>query len=189
MNPITATLRSTDLCACLSVSDRSIWRWMDGVATFHDFGRAPRGHMYALPEVISLFRARRRAGLSGDELTRVVTHDTCERAERAGTLGYPDDIWLGGSPEARAEAFRASLAGEEEERARLVQKTVTGAAIAAGVPRVERLRQIALIHPACVRFILTGEADELPVGDAGWTAWIKAVDVVNIPTTIEQEAA
>ncbi|MEX5726672.1 hypothetical protein Ga0609869_000025 [Rhodovulum iodosum] len=98
MNPITATLRSTDLCALLNVCDRSIWRWMDGVAAFHDFGRAPRGHMYALPEVISLLRARRRAGLSDDELASVVTHDTAERAERADTLGYPDDIWLGGSP-------------------------------------------------------------------------------------------
>ncbi|MEX5726673.1 hypothetical protein Ga0609869_000026 [Rhodovulum iodosum] len=66
---------------------------------------------------------------------------------------------------------------------------MTGAAIAAGLPRVERLRQITLIHPACVRFILAGEANELPVGEAGWAAWIKAIDVVNIPTTIEQEAA
>jgi hypothetical protein len=189
MNPITATLRSTDLCALLGVSDRSIWRWMDGVTTFTDFGRAPRGHMYALPEVVTALRAKRRGGLSGDDLARVVGHDTAKRAERAGALGYPDDIWLGGTPEARADAFRASLAGEEEERARLVQKTVTDAAIAAGAPRVERLRQITIIHPAAVRFILTGDFEELPVGDAGWTAWVKAIDLVNTPTTIEEEAA
>jgi len=145
--------------------------------------------MYALPEVVTLLRANRKRGLYGDNLARVVAYDTGERAERAASPGFPDDVWLGGTPQARAEAFRAALTDEEGERARLVQKATAHAALVAGVPRVERLRQITIIHPACVRFILTGDVEELPVGDAGWAAWIKAVDVVNIPTTIEKEAA
>lgn len=188
MNPISASLRSTDLCDLLGVSDQSIFRWMARpYPPFHDFRCAPRGKMFALPETVARLRERRRGGLGGDDLSRLVHFDAQIRAERARQGA--DDLWLGDDPEGRAAAFRAALTGEEEERARSAQKTVTGAAMAVGVPRVERLRRITLIHPACVRFILSGEAEELPVGDAGWTAWLKAVDVVNIPATIEQEAA
>lgn len=188
MNPITASLRSTDLCALLGVSDQSIFRWMARpYPPFHDFRCAPRGKMFAPPEIVIRLRERRRGGLGGDALYRVVDFDMRVRAERARQGA--DDLWLGDDPESRAAAFRAALTGEEEERARLVQQTVANAALDAGVPRVERLRQITIIHPACIRFILIGEAEELPVGDAGWAAWIKAIDVVNIPTTIEQEAA
>ena len=188
MNPITATMRSTDLCALLGVSDQSIFRWMARpYPPFHDFRCAPRGKMFALPETVARLRARRRGGLVGDDLSRVVGFDARVRAERARQGA--DELWLGDDPESRAAAFRAALKGEEEERARSVQKAVTSAAMAAGVPRVERLRRITLIHPACVRFILTGEAEELPVGDAGWAAWIRAVDVVNIPAAEERVAA
>ncbi|MBS4009163.1 MAG: hypothetical protein KGZ72_00250 [Roseovarius sp.] len=188
MNPITATMRLTDLATILRVHIRSLVRWVDRNSPAHDFGHAPRGVMYALPEAVIFLRANRKRGLCSDDLARVVTFDANERATRAATPLYPDDIWLGIDPESRAGAFWAALTPEERERARLIQKDVAGAAIAAGVARVERLRNITLIHPAAVRFILTGEGDELPVGRAGWRAWAKAIDVVNVPAT-EMEAA
>ncbi|WP_375552985.1 hypothetical protein [Roseovarius mucosus] len=188
MNPITATMRLTDLARVMGVHIRSLTRWVDNGAPAHDFGHAPRGVMYALPEVVIFLRANRKRGLFGDDLARVVTFDANERAARAATPLYPDDIWLGSAPEARAGAFGDALTAEERERARLIQKDVAGAAIAAGARRVERLRNITLIHPACARFILTGEGDELPVGHAGWRAWVTALDVVNVPVN-ELEAA
>ncbi|MEQ8896320.1 MAG: hypothetical protein RID23_04455 [Roseovarius sp.] len=188
MNPISATLRSADLCALLGVSDQSLYRWMaHPYPPFHDFRRAPRGKMFAVPDTVARLRQRRKRGLHGSDLSEVVAFDAQVRAERA--RHGADDLWLGIDPEPRAEAFRAALTGEEGERARLVQKTVANTALDAGVPRVERLRQIVLIHPAAVRFILANEGDELPIGDAGWTAWIKAIDIVNIPTTEHKEAA
>ncbi|MER3352657.1 MAG: hypothetical protein RLQ73_01680 [Hoeflea sp. D1-CHI-28] len=188
MNPITATLRSADLCALLGVSDQSLYRWMTNpYPPFHDFRRAPRGKMFAVPDTVARLRQRRKRGLHGSDLFGVVAFDAQARAERA--RHGADDLWLGIDPEPRAEAFRAALTGEEVERARLVQKTAAQAALAAGVPRVERLRQIVLIHPATVRFILTGEGDELPAGDAGWQSWVRAIDIVNIPNTEHKEVA
>lgn len=190
MNPITATLRATDLCILLDVAPRSFERWLPRPIPVHvDFSAAPRGRMYALPEVLTFLRANRKRGLYGDDLARIVKYDTSERAERAASPGFPDDVWLGGTPEVRSESFRAALIGAEVERARLVQKAVGQAAVVAGVPRVERLRQIVLIHPAVVRFILANEGDELPAGDAGWKSWVRAVDIVNIPATEHKEAA
>ncbi|QFT80908.1 hypothetical protein FIU89_09835 [Roseovarius sp. THAF27] len=187
MNPITATLRSADLCTLLSVSDQSIYRWTaKPYPPFHDFRCSPRGKMFALPDIVVWFRERRKRGLYEDDLSRVVEFDAHVRAERA--RDGVDDLWLGDAPEARAEGFLKALTGEEFERARLVQKTTTSFAMAVGVPRIERLRKIVLIHPGCVRFILTGEHDELPVGDAGWASWVKAIEVVNIPIE-EKEAA
>ncbi|QFT97387.1 hypothetical protein FIU85_08745 [Roseovarius sp. THAF8] len=187
MNPITATLRSADLCALLSVSDQSIYRWTaKPYPPFHDFRCKPRGKMFALPDIVVWFRERRKRALYGDDLSRVVEFDAHVRAERA--RDGVNDLWLGDVPEARAEAFLKALTGEEVERARLVQKTATSAAIAAGLPRISRLSNIVLIHPGCIRFILTSEGEELPVGDAGWSSWIKAIDVVNVAIE-EKEAA
>lgn len=187
MNPTTATLRLTDLADALNVSIRSLFRWVVDVEPHHDFGRAPRGVYYALPEIVATLRAQRKRGLYGDELARVVEHDTRRRAVRVGTSAHADDIWLGDAPEARAAAFWEALDGEERERARMVQKTVAGAAIATGA-RVERLRQITLIHPAAVRFILAGEGEELPANDAGWRSWVRAISIVNVSLN-EMEAA
>lgn len=188
MNPITATLRLTDLSEVMGVHVRSLMRWVSNSSPAFDFGCAPRGVMYSLPEIVAVLRANRKKGLYGDDLRRVVEFDACERAARASVPLFPDDIWLGGDPEGRTAAFWASLTAEERERVRLVQKNVAGAAIAAGVPRVERLRNITLIHPAAVRFVLTGDGEELPANDAGWRGWVKAIDVVNVPVP-ELEAA
>lgn len=179
MNPASATLRSIEICAALNVAERSFYRWFAHPYPLHQLGGKAR--WFALPETVTRLRDRRQWGLFGEDLARLVDIDTLVRAERA--YGGMDDLWLGAHPETRACAFYEALTGEERERARLFQKSVSGAAIDAGLPRVERLRNITLIHPATVRYFLTGEGDELPVGDAGWRAWVKAADVVNIPET------
>ena len=176
MNPNSATLRSTDICALLGVSDQSLYRWLsDPYPTFVWSNCSPRGRTYALPEVVARLREHRRKGLYGD-LAALVAHDTDVRAQNG-----EDGLWLDHDAQDRSAAFCAALAGDETERARSVMKAMRGAAMAAGLSGINRLAQVALIHTGVVRFILSGEADELPVGDAGWQSFAKALWAVNPP--------
>jgi len=60
-------------------------------------------------------------------------------------------------------------------------KACRHATVAAGLSGINRLAQIALIQPGIVRFILSGEVDELPVNDSGWQSFSKALWAVNPP--------
>lgn len=183
MNPNSATMRATDLCALLGVSDQSIYRWMARpYPVNHDFARAPRGRMFALPEVVVRLRERRKQGLFGSQLARVVEFDRAVRAEREF-----DDHWLGECPESRTDRFAAVLTDAENERFSFCRRAVGNAAVSCGLHGIERLRHIILVHPGVARFVLTGQAEELPVSDIGWQSWVRALDVLNIP--IEKEAA
>ena len=138
--------------------------------------------------MVARLRQRRKNGLTGDDLRRVVTFDSAARS-RAELFHNADFMWLSDDAEERAQEFWAVLDSEEVERACAVQKEVRAAALQAGLPGAARLRQTALIHPAVVRFVLTGEANELPWGDAGWESFTKALWVIN-PEQIQQlEAA
>ena len=183
MNPYTATLRSTDICNLLNVTDRSAYRWLSNPYPRH-VGATRR---YALPEVVARLRLRRNNGLSGEDLRRVVTFDS-EARSKEEIFHNANFMWLGDDADERAGEFRAALEGEEVERAREVQKEVRAAALQTGLPSVERLRQIVL-HPSAVRFILTGSASETPCGDTGWVSFTKALWAIN-PERIQQcEAA
>lgn len=175
MNPNSATLRSTDICTLLSVSDQSTYRWLSApYPTFVWSNCTPRGRTYALPEIVARLRERRRGGLDGDDLAALVAHDVAARAQNGD-----DGLWLDKDAQDRAAAFYAAFDGEERERARSVMKAVRAAAMAVGLSGINRLAQIALIHAGVVRFILSGEADELPVTDGGWQSFAKALWAVN----------
>jgi len=172
-----ATLRILDLQNLGVATKRSLIRWFQPRPVAHVVSGSPKGILYPLPEVVARIRQRSQRsqrGLSGDVLHRVVTFDAQVRAER-GT----DDIYLGEQAQRRATEFACSLAPEEAERARGIQRQVREAAIRSGLPGVEHLRQITLIHPAVVRFVLSSQADELPCGDAGWRSWVSALWAVN----------
>lgn len=181
MNPNSATLRSTDLCALLGVSDQSVFRWLSGPYPSHIF--TSRARHYALPEIVGRLRERRARGLTGADLAALVAYDTQTRAARD-----TDSLWLGDGAQDRAASFFAALIGEEVERARDCMKAVRHAATDTGLSGVNRLAQIALIQPGLVRFILTGEADERPVGDGGWQSFAKALWAVNPAENIEVAA-
>lgn len=175
MNPDSATMRSTDLCALLGASDQSLYRWLGRPYPPHHFSRvAPRGKTYALPEAVARLRERRARGLSGDDLARVVEFDTVSRSAMES-----DFLWVGEYAQRRAAAFFTCLEGKEPERARDCMKAVRNAAIACGLPVISPLGQIALLHPGIVRFVLTDDPAELPVGDAGWVSFAKALWAVN----------
>jgi len=90
MNPNSATLRSTDICTLLSVSDQSVFRWLsDPYPTFVWSNYTPRGRTYALPEIVARLRERRHLGLHGDDLAALVDFDTSVRAENGD-----DGLWL-----------------------------------------------------------------------------------------------
>ncbi|MEO9632437.1 MAG: hypothetical protein ABJG14_18550 [Sulfitobacter sp.] len=176
MNNHTCTIRSTDLQNLLSITDRTVYRWLSGPYPRHALPKNVR--TYALPEVVARLRLRRKNGLSGDDLHRVVTFDSVARS-KAELFQNADFMWLDDDAEARAKEFVAVLEGEEVERARAVQRAVRAAALAGGLTGVQRLTEIALIHPGAARFILTGSAAETPCGDAGWQSFTKALWAIN----------
>jgi hypothetical protein len=170
-----ATLRILDLQNLGVATKRSLIRWFQPRPVAHMVSGSPKGVLYPLPEVVARIRQRSQRGLSGDVLHRVVTFDAQVRAQR-GT----DDIYLGDSAPERAAEFVCCLSPEESERAHAVQRRVGYEAIRSGLlPGVEHLRQITLIHPAAVKFVLSNSADELPCGDAGWRSWVSALWAVN----------
>lgn len=174
-----ATLRILDLENLGVAKKRSLIRWFQPRPVAHVVSGSPKGILYPLPEVVARIRQRSRRsrrsqrGLSGDVLHRVVTFDAQVRAKRG------DDIYLGEHAQCRSAEFACSLAPEEAERARGIQRQVREAAIRSGLPGVEHLRQITLIHPAVVRYVLSNQSDELPCGDAGWRSWVSALWAVN----------
>ena len=184
MNPASATLRSSDLCALLAATDRSLHRWLAHPYPVHHIPTiSPRGRTFALPEIVVRLRKRRSVGLDGDDLARVVAFDTATRTQR-----QVDDMWIGEDAQGRAASFFAALDGEEDERARACKREVRNAATSCSLTGVSRLGQIALIHPGIVRYILTDEANELPVGDAGWQSFAKALWAVNPAEHLEEAA-
>jgi hypothetical protein len=183
MNPNTATLRATDIQQLLEVSSQSLYRWMSPYP-LHSLQHAhPWGRYFALPEVVVRLRLRRQNGLTGSDLQALSNFDTAARIERGD-----DDLWLGDEPAERAQAFFASLHGDEVDRARACMSAVRTAAIDAGLNGVEHLRQSILIFPSVVRFILTSEADELPANGAGWNSLTRALWCVNPLTKIKETA-
>tara|TARA_R110002012_G_scaffold248926_1_gene425587 strand:+ start:829 stop:1119 length:291 start_codon:yes stop_codon:yes gene_type:complete len=91
MNHYTCTLRSTELQNLLNVTDRSVWRWMHEPYPRHTLPKNVR--TYALPEVVARLRQRRKNGLTGDDLRRVVTFDSAARS-RAELFHNADFMWL-----------------------------------------------------------------------------------------------
>lgn len=189
MNKDSATVRATDICRCLGVTMTSVRNWFAPDYPLHVLEQRVR--WYPLPEVVERLRERRKRGLEpgSPEMTALVEHDTTERENRPGA----DDIWLGdGDVLGRAADFFSVLGGEETIRARSLRAEVRRAALGAGLQGcgIDRLSQVALTHPASVRFILSGQAYELPVGDAGWSAWVTALWAVNpMEETNSNEAA
>lgn len=184
MNPNSATLRSTDICALLGASDQSLYRWLsDPYPTFVWSNCNPRGRTYALPEIVARLRERRRGGLYGEDLAALVAHDTAVRAQNGD-----DGLWLDRDAQDRSGAYYAALCGEEAERAREIMKAIRGAATEARLSGINRLTQITLIQPGIVQFILSGEASELPVTYGGWQSFAKALWAVNPTENIEVAA-
>ncbi|WP_323802610.1 hypothetical protein [Sulfitobacter litoralis] len=169
-----ATIRLLDLEELCVANKRSLVRWFQP-RPLHVVSGAPKGVLYPLPEVVARIRQRSRIGLSGDVLNKVVNFDSAVRAER-GT----DDIYLGDDAEKRAAEFVCCLTPEESERARAVQREIRAAALQSGLPGFEHLRQIVLIHPAAVKYVLSNSADELPIaGGGGWRSFTNALWAVN----------
>ena len=184
MNYTTATIRSVDLTQLLDLSLQSLWRWLKAPYPAHYLSQTtPRGKTYALPEIVARLRLSRKKGLRGDDLQALVNFDTAKRAERGD-----DGLWLSDHPANRAQAFFASLNGDEVDRARACMAAVRKSAIDAGLNGVEHLRQSILIYPPVVRFILTDEADELPANAAGWNSLTRALWCVN-PLPVLKETA
>ncbi|WP_167647627.1 hypothetical protein [Mameliella alba] len=136
-----------------------------------------RARWYDLPTVVARLRERRKRGCFGDDLAALVDADTFERLE---IRGGQDELFLGDDALGRSVDFYAALVGEEAPRASAVRREVRKGAVSAGLIGVDRLSQVALLQPGIVRYILTGQADELPRGD-GWRSFTSGLWAVNAP--------
>ena len=176
MNPHTATIRSSDVQRLLRVSDQSLYRWLARPYPVHISRTKTRsGKYYALPEIVARLRERRERGLVGGDLCQIVAHDTAVRSAR----GF-DDLWLGEKITERAASFSCACSERDEAaRAQLCRAQVREAALSAGLPDAERLAEICVLHPAIARYVLTAQDEELPVSDAGWQSFAKALWAVN----------
>lgn len=168
----------------LGVAEKTARRWLANPYPPNTVSRTdPRVRAYALPEIVTRLRLRKKEGLDSAELLRLVAFDTEVRAARAA-----EEIWVGEEPINRAALFYSSLLPEEKSRAIESMAHVRRAATSCGLSGVEGMAKMSLIHPAIVRFILSGQANELPVGDAGWQSFAKAIWAVN-PNEIYEAAA
>jgi hypothetical protein len=108
-----------------------------------------------------------------------VAFDASARARRSG-----DDLWLGDDPEARATAFLECLSDEERGRAREVGRTIRNAITAAGLTDADRLAHVAVIQPGIVRYVLSGDRAELPIGQRGEESFARALWAMNPPNAV-----
>lgn len=152
------TLTYADLMRVLRVSRPSLTAWMRGVdvpvLTDED-----RRHRLCLADVVCFLRrpGGRLRGLEGAELRDLVALDASRRAE-SGPARVSGDVG----------ALRAVLTADEEARAIEVIGAARSAVVrtrwtdAASVP-ADSIESI-LLSPPVLRYVLTGDRAELPVG-------------------------
>jgi len=179
------TTSATDLIDLFGWSYQSTYRWFSR----HPDGYPPhtnrdRGRYFRLEDVVGRLRDARKRGLYGEELEAVVKHDAKVRR----TASH-EDLYIGEDVERRADKVIAALTPNELDRLKACKKAFTSAAISAGSIGLTRLRHALILHPAILRYVLTKNNAELPVGDLGWFSFSKALCVVNVVPSNEMEAA
>lgn len=121
-----------------------------------------------------------------EEVHRLVAHDAHLRNERGVDHS---SVYLGALDRLEADAalLTTTLTPVEQERLRRVQaRFVEGALYGLwDAPQglmLDRLRTAVLAQPAVLRFVFTGDDDELPANDLAWRAWSANFVVLHFPT-------
>lgn len=175
------TITYADLTRILRVSRHSITLWKKGVGLPVRTDELAAHHM-RLADVVWLLRrpGGRLRGLQGEELEALVALDAQRRQDASAT--GPQRV------EGDPAALRAVLTGEELVRATEIMGAARAAVVrtrwtdAASVP-AETVESI-LLSPPVLRYVLTAQRDELPVG--GLAAFVSAHIALN---TAAKEAA
>lgn len=187
------TISGPDLQRAFDCSPQSIVRWFKT----HPDGHPPhlleggKTKFYRLRDVVARLRDKlptdngkdhcvRQGGLYGEDLENIVALDALRRREMD-----VDDIYVGDDPDSIAALLRA-LTEEETERLRDMRIAFTYAAAACGLSP-ERYVDKLILHPAILRYTLTGDEEELPTLH-GWPSFARAFAVTN-PLIENKEAA
>jgi len=187
------TISGPDLQLAFDCSPQSVVRWFKT----HPDGHPPhvkkdRVIFYRLRDVVVRLRDKlpttnskdhcvRQGGLYGEDLANIVALDALRRREME-----VDDIYVGDDPDGIRDLLR-SLTEDETERYRDMRVAFTYAAAACGLTP-ERYVDRLILHPAILRYTLTGDEEELPTLH-GWPSWARAFATVNLPNDIEKVAA
>ena len=183
------TTSASNLVAILGTTYQTTFNWMakhpDRHPTHYVSRVAPRGKFYRLADLVIRLREMRKGGFKGGALEAVVQHD----ADVRRAAGH-EDLYIGEDIEARAEKLVAALDPHEANLLKGCMAGFTNAAVAAGCVGIARTRKALILHPGILRFVLTRDRSELPVGDLGWFSFAKAFCVMNVaPSNSEMEVA
>jgi len=120
-----------------------------------------------------------------EEVHRLVAHDAHLRNERGVDHS---SVYLGPLDRLEADAalLTAVLTPVEQERLRRVQARFVDGALYGlwDAPQglmLDRLKTAVLAQPAVLRFVLTGDDDELPANELAWRAWSANFVILHFP--------
>ena len=187
-------ITSTVLSVVLAISDQAIWRWFsrNGTDAYppHFVGQQRCKH-YALPDVVARLREGRNRGLAGGDLRDLVDFDTAHRAE---LLLTGPALHLGSDLAERAATVHAALTPVEAARFAQSRTNIRVGLLTAFWQRLQHvdpaIYDLAVLHPSVLRYVLIGEADELPTTSTEWVNWAAEFITTNVDTsTIEALAA
>lgn len=181
------TIRRADIAAVCNVSICSVPRW---IAKEDTVRRSTENHFhryhYTLGGVVRGLRKSRKRGLSAHEARALAEID---RTRRGGEEAI---LFVGDGPRERAQALTAVLTDVEKERLKLAQAQFTGALVAHLLDRniferLDHLRDVLILSPDVLYFVLTGDATD----GLNWPNFAPAFAVVNVPADVlyDKEAA
>jgi len=174
------TICKKDLCKVLRVSLHGARLWLGDA----DFVVEGSKYLYRLPDVVAAARANRKRGLNSVEARGLIEIDRVRRADEDAVLH------VGEGARQRAHDVTRALTLGEAERLKLAQAQFTGSLVENLLDRavfehLDDLRDILILSPEILAFVLTGDAAMLPV----WRHFAPAFAVVNVPETTTKEAA
>ncbi|MFT5797169.1 MAG: hypothetical protein ACI84R_001226 [Candidatus Azotimanducaceae bacterium] len=137
---------------------------------------------FLLEDIVILIRTVSRGGMTGHMATRLTDHDAAARAAAGDEAMY-----LGTNLQERADALIAVLTPDELDRLRSARSAFTKGALAGKCGRIATVRHALILYPPVLSYVLAYTTRRMPVGKLGWYSTARALTIINVESTPEQE--